>query len=172
MRIIYPLTEDERERMKIPEQEFGGDGTLGLIFTPSDIRRGIKRWLKQGRPDFYRGEEVSEGVNALHAELSAAHKRKLKEVEKTLLDEFETQVSNLESAHSLETENREKEAERHKTTYERRLEVKNKQLMEFRNELKTEREKVQTYNAHFGEIRSHPLNRFQRFMGRLLRICQ
>lgn len=170
MRIIYPVTRDERERLKIPEQEFGGVGTLGLIFTPSDIRRGIKRWLKQGRPNVYAGEEVSEGVNALHAELSAAHKANVKAVEQTLLDEFEVQVSNLTTANTLDAENREKEVERHRKTYERRINLKNEHLLEFKNELKAEREKVQTYASHFGEIRSHPLNRFQRFVLRLFRI--
>lgn len=170
MQIIYPLSEDERERMQIPEQEFGGDGTLGIILTPSDIRRGIRRWLKQGRPDMFRGEEVSEGIYALHEDLSVAHKTQLEKQKQVLLDEFEVQATNLTDAHAQELANQKNEAKRHKDTYERRIQVKNKQLLEFRDDLKAEREKVQTYHTHFGEIRSHPLNWLQRFMGRLFRI--
>ena len=170
MQIIFPLSREERERLKIAEQEFGGFGTLGLIFTPSDIRRGIKRWLKQGKPDMHYGEDVSEGVNAIYTDLTTAHKAKVAEVEQALLDEFEIQAANLTTAHATDLENQKTEAERHRKTYERRIELKKEQLIEFRDELKAERKKVQTYHAHFGEIRSHPLNKFQRFMCRLFRI--
>ncbi len=172
MQIIYPLSEDERERMQIPEQEFGGDGTLGIILTPSDIRRGIRRWQKQGKPDVHQGEEVSEAVYTLHDALSVAHTAQLKKQKETLLDEFEVQATNLTDAHAQELANQKNEAERHKNTYERRIKLKNEKLLEFRDELKAERKKVQTYHAHFGDLRSHPLNWLQRFMCRLFRILQ
>lgn len=170
MQIIFPLTRPERNRLKITELEFRSDKTLGIVLTPSDVRRGLKRWWKQGEPNVAEGADVSQGVAIVCEVLVKTHKAQLKAVEEALLDEFETQFANHNIASETELENQQKEAKRHKDTYERRIALKNKQLLEFRDQIKVEREKVQTYHAQFGEIRSHPLNWLQRFMGRLFRI--
>ena len=113
---------------------------LGVMITPSRVREGVKRWQKHGCPDVFDGDNVSESVKVTQQVLSEQQAEK---------DEETKKVSDLQ---------------------EKRIDAKNKKIKKLNNELQAEVKKVRTYNSHFGEPRSHPLNRFQRFIARLFKI--
>lgn len=173
MQIIFPLLRDERVRLKITEEEFGDADTLGVMLTPSAIRVGIRRWQKQGKPSVFEGDEVSLAVSAIQEqiqEILTEEKQKRAAAEQALLEEFETEYVNLNTAAESDLEAQKAEAEKNNKLYAKRLQLKDKRIKEFQDALNAEKEKAQTYQSHFGDVRSRPLNWFQRFIGKLCRI--
>ena len=135
---------------------------LGIVLgTPSRIRKAVRRWVKQDRPNVFEGETISEVVQVTRETLSAQHTQALtaevakrEAAEQTLLAEFETEYAQLNT-----------EAERNAILYNKRIQLKTEKNTKLREELYEEKATVKIYQADFGGIRPKPLNRFQRFVG-------
>lgn len=161
MQIIFPLLKDERVRLKITDEEFPDlDHQIGIILTPSQVRTGIRRWMKQGGPSAMAGDEVSLVISS-HSErireVLIKEKEKRLAVEKALLEEFETQYTELNTAAESDLQAQKTEAERNAKLSAKRLQLKDKKIAEIKDALNAEKEK-----AH--------LNWFQRLIGKLCRI--
>ena len=150
--LIFPVTETEQEFLEINPTEFGLNGdTMGAMLSPSRIREGVKRWIKQGCPDPIDGNEVSDVVKATRDVLWLEHNKRIKELREThdkTKQGFETKVQ----------------------LYERRIKLKNTHIQHVNQKLNAEKERVHAYRHIYGEGRAHPLNFVQRWIGRLFRI--
>lgn len=162
--MLFPVSEQEQDALGIRPAEFDReDGLLGAMITPSQIRIGIKRWVKNECPNPIAGNDTADVVKSTQALLKAAYAIEIAELQKAHAQEVSTLKATLSKVNAT--------AEQKQNLSQRRLKLRSETVSKYKTALETEQKKVQAYASRFGEtLRPHPLNWFQRFMGRLCRI--
>ena len=153
---LIPLTDTDKARLGIAERF--PQGQLGVLLPISRVCEGIKRWEKKGCPSLDKHHESENSLFILEASVIERAAR-----EEVLLNEFEEKYGEL-------TTDKDTEAEKQASTYERRLQLKDAQIKKLNDHFLNEKETVKAYKLDFGETRSHRLNFLQRLVGRLFRI--
>ena len=166
--MLLPITEKNREALGL-EDEFKDGGMLGILLPPSRIREGIQRWDKHGCPHPYTNHETPDTLLTLESTTQTLVDR-AEEAKEMLLNEFQKEYEKLNAEHETTFQAANSENERNAKFQARRITVKDSKITELQASIKAEKQKTRTYQHHFGDIRTRPLNWLQRFIGRLFRI--
>ena len=171
--LIFPLTEKDQEALGMREEFSEDSGTIGIMLPPSRIRENVKRWKKYGSADPFESGEVGDAVATLNRIVESMKTRHAEEIKKLGYQHEVDKVTLQDQWKKGADANAHAKAEEVKMNMElqaKRMEVKNLRVEKLEAELKEREKQASTYYRDFGETRKRPLNGFQRFMCRLVRV--
>ena len=180
MYVLYPISEEERERLGLTEFENSEEPNevIGVMLTPSRAREGIKRWITHGKPTIFSDDYVSDAMKVVKQSVEAKHQQALNAV----IQDNENTLANLHAEFEEKYNTQQKElktVKQNEPIYQKRLRYRDEKIEEKDAEIaqlkeSEEREKTtaNTYAQRFGyTLRgTDPLNGLQRFVAWLFRI--
>lgn len=165
--VIVPLTEQDQEALGMREEFKNHTGTIGMVLLRSRIREGVKRWEKRDAPpDVFEGATVVDSVRTLSKIVENMRSRHADEIRQMQSEARQQGKTDAEVSYNT----KKNEAERLSKLQQRRLDRKDTRIEELKADKTDQAHQITTYRRDFGDLRTRPLNRLQRFICSLFRI--
>lgn len=179
--IIFPLTTRDQERLGMREElEEKGD-TIAIALPPSRVREGIVRCEKHHEGiDPFSDPSVSDAIQTFNR-IADNYSERVEQIRKQHVQERQHQeaefhqqlndvIEETEKAIHAKYEQEKADAKRLSDLRQTRLESKDKRISELKADIDDRDMTIGYYKQDFGERRTKPLNKFQRFTCWLFRI--